>query len=238
MPKPLAICLEDLDAPSAERRYLRCVALVGRAPGLRVDGAGTVLWRSDDAVACELWVSQDEKLILYRPAGGAPVTVRRAGRVLDVPYAKPVVLLYQAVFQVGARRTRVHVHGAAPAVAAPSLLPVPERTATKGGLRGAAAAVAIGAALGGAALFEVRCNPPEVSPPPPPEGNDAGVPLPDDAGTDQDIEVRIAPPAPVEMIEPPPPPPEPIEVREAPPTMPAPDKEAPGKPGPDEPQAD
>ena len=115
MPKPLAICLEDPGARSAAERYLRCTAVVGRQAGLRVDGAGTVLWRSDEAVACELWVSLDDKLILYRPEGAAAVAVHRAGRVLDVPAGKPVVLVDQDEFQVGAKRLRVHVHGTAPA---------------------------------------------------------------------------------------------------------------------------
>jgi hypothetical protein len=233
MPHPLAICLEDLDAGSPGERYLRCVALPGRQPGLRVDRAGVVLWRSDEAMACELWVSQDEKLILYRPAGGAPVTVRRVGRTLEVPFGKPVVLIDQDEVVAGMRRLRVHVHGVATTVAEPSPLPVPEKAA-RGGLRSAAAAVALGAALGGAALFQVRCHPPEPSPVPPlPEDRDAGAPPPDDAGAQQDIEVRVVPPeAPpeVEPPAPPPPPPEQIEVRETPPIAPFPDSVPGGKP--------
>ena len=73
MPKPLAICIEDLGTRDEGRRYLRCVAVVGRRPGLRVTGAGAVIWKSDDAVACELWVSQDQRLILYRPERAAQV---------------------------------------------------------------------------------------------------------------------------------------------------------------------
>ena len=43
MPAPLAICLEDLDAgPRAAGRFLRCTALPGRQPGLRVGAAGEV----------------------------------------------------------------------------------------------------------------------------------------------------------------------------------------------------
>ncbi|MCP4592143.1 MAG: hypothetical protein GY842_15520, partial [bacterium] len=66
MSKPLAICIEDMDA-QAETRYLRCVAVPGRQPGLRLDEAGSVLWKSDDGASCELWVSADDRLILYRP---------------------------------------------------------------------------------------------------------------------------------------------------------------------------
>ncbi|MBI5499230.1 MAG: hypothetical protein HY907_03235 [Deltaproteobacteria bacterium] len=226
MPTPLAVCLEDLDARSPGERYLRCVAVPGRQPGLRVDPAGAVLWRGDGPVACELWVSMDQRLILYRPESAPAVVVRRAGRALDGPAGKPVVLLDQDGFEVGTKRMRVHVHGEAPAIAAPSFLPAPERAEARGGLRGAAAAVAIGAALGGAALFEVRCHPPSpVEPTPRDDQQDAGAPPPEDAETQPDIEVRVQPPAiaPMPPLPPPPPPPEPIEVRENPPGAPAPD---------------
>ena len=206
MPTPLAICLEDLNPRSSGERYLRCVAVVGRQPGLRVDAAGSVIWRGEGEAACELWVSQDQRLILYRPERAAAVVVRRAGRALDVPFGKPVVLLDKDGVEVGTKRLRVHVHGEAPVIAAPSFLPAPERIESRGGLRGAAAAVAISAAIGGAALFEVRCHPPSpMEPTPPPDETDAGAPPAEDAGAQQEIEVRV----------------EPIEVRENPPGAPA-----------------
>jgi hypothetical protein len=232
MPKPMAVCLEDLDPKSPAERYLRCVAVGGRQPGLRVDAHGTVLWRSDEAVACELWVSADEKMILYRPEGATPSTVSRAGRTLDVPEGKPVVLLGGDEFAVGPRRFRLHVHGPSPAVVEPSYLPVPEPKPA-GGVRQAAAAVALGAVLGGSALIQVRCHPPAPMPPtePPPGEGDAGNPPEQDA---EEIEVRVQPPvvAPPPDWEPtPPPPPEPepvivprddpIEVRDFPPGAPA-----------------
>ncbi|MBI5490730.1 MAG: hypothetical protein HY905_25575 [Deltaproteobacteria bacterium] len=122
MPKPLAICLEDLNA-GASPRYLRCVAITGREPGLRLDGAGAVLWKSDDDASCELWVSADERLVLYRRAEGAAVRVRRGGRSLDAPPSKPVVLLDQDRVEVGGRSLRIHIHGPATRVHPPSPLP-------------------------------------------------------------------------------------------------------------------
>jgi hypothetical protein len=209
MPKPLAICLEDLEPGAGRPRYLRCVAVVGRAPGLRVDGAGVVLWKSDEAAACELWVSQDDKLILYRPDGGAPVTVHREGRSLAAPAGKPVVLLDQDRFEVGARRLRVHVHGVIDHVYAPSPLPEPAST---GRARAAVAVAALGATLGAADCkkaeptqdVEVRATPPAV-----PWGTDVAPLTPDATGLpSQDvvdasamgpdgepIEVRVTPPA-------------------------------------------
>ncbi len=80
MPKPLAICLEDLDAHVPGTRYLRCVALPGQEAGLTVDGAGRVLWRSDEVAACEIWVSLDDRLILFRREGGAYVALNLGDR--------------------------------------------------------------------------------------------------------------------------------------------------------------
>ena len=208
MPRPWAICLEDLEPGAGRPRYLRCVAVVGREPGLRVDGAGAVLWKSDEAAACELWVSQDDKLILYRAPGGAEVTVRREGRSLAVPEQKPVVLLDQDRFEVGTRRLRVHVHGAIDHVYAPSPLPEPSAT---GRARAAVAVAALGATLGAADCrkaestedVEVRVAPPAVAWPADgePAAPDAtGLPSSDviDAsaiGPDGDpIEVRVTPP--------------------------------------------
>jgi hypothetical protein len=207
MPKPLAICIEDLGAGEEGRRYLRCVAVVGRRPGLRVTSAGAVIWKSDDAVACELWVSGDDKLILYRPAGAPGVVCRRAGRALDVPVGKPVVLLDQDRFDVGEKRLRVHVHGTARVVHEPSFLAAPR--ATSGLPRAAAAAVALGAALGAADCKKDKEEPSTAGPvadsavgerP----ATDAGLntPVPD---VGSDIEIRVAPPMVAAPMEPPPP---------------------------------
>ncbi|MBI4859974.1 MAG: hypothetical protein HY815_06885 [Candidatus Riflebacteria bacterium] len=207
MPAPMAICLEDLDATDPSVRYLRCVALVGREPGLRLSRGGAVLWQSDEAVACELWVSADDKLILYRPKGGAPVTVSRQGRSLEVPLERPVVLLDKDRFEVGGRHLCVHVHGEAPQVAAPSMLP---SSSLRQLARVAAAALAISAAAGASAdgPIEVRGRPPAVAverPPTRPSPKPTGSPAQTPPGTPQPspIEVRERPPE-VAAPEPPP----------------------------------
>jgi len=141
MSRPLAICIEDLDAQSGIAKYTRCVALPGRQPGLRLDETGRVLWQSDDRVSCELWVSADERLILYRLEGATHVTLHRAGRSLDVPFGKPVVVIDQDQIDVGPRRLRVHVHGEAPSVVAPS--PLPSRLRPFDRVTQAAAAAAV-----------------------------------------------------------------------------------------------
>ena len=147
MTKSLGICIEDLKARPGEPRYVRCVAVPGRQPGLRLDTGGEVLWKSNDDVACELWVSADDRLILYRPEGAEAVTVSRAGRSLDVPFGKPVVLIDQDQIDVGSRRLRVHVHGEARAVSAPSVLAPQQR-----GLADFARAAAVAATIGAAAV--------------------------------------------------------------------------------------
>lgn len=202
MPKPLAICIEDLDAPATPSQYTRCVALPGRQPGLRLDEAGRVLWRKDEAVACELWVSADDRLILYRPEDAPAVVVHRAGRSLDAPSSKPVVLLDQDQVDVGARRLRIHVHGEAPAVTAPApLLPAPSPASrARGRLTPGAASAAVVGALA-LACIEVRLTPP--------------VPVePTDTPT---VEVRDNPPAVLPLTLTPT-----IEVRDYPPTATAP----------------
>lgn len=145
MPICLALCLEELDVGSRSSRYVRCVAVPGRQQGLRVDHAGDVQWRSERDVAFELWVSADDKLILYRPEGAAVATLHRAGRHLDVPVGKPVVVLDQDEVAIAARRYRIHLHGPADAMTAPApLAPRAPRT----WLRAAAAAFAVGATVG------------------------------------------------------------------------------------------
>ena len=162
MPQALALCLEDLHA-SADGRYLRCVALPGRQAGLRISQQGAVSWKISGGVACEMWVSADDQLILLRPPGAVPVIVERAGRRLDVPTDKPVVLIDQDVFRVCGRTLRVHVHGVAETVTPPSpLLP------RKAGSTRLAALMALGAVVAGCDKppVEVRDRPPAIASPP------------------------------------------------------------------------
>ncbi len=217
MPKPFAICIENLNARSGASRYLRCVALPGRQPGLRLDKSGQVLWQRDDVVACELWVSADDRLILYRQEGMAPVTLQRAGRSLEVPYARPVVVIDQDQITIGRRRLRLHIHGVAPAVSAPSALPAGPgpihrlaQAATAAALLGAA--MTVGGCEVATPTIEVRTAPPEPT---------QEVMVPTDTPTlVPTIEVRDAPPAvmPVDITPESPGITPTIEVREFPPT--------------------
>ena len=192
MIQPQAICIEDLTASAEAARYLRCVALVGRQPGLRLDETGKVAWQSAAPVAGELWVSQDERLILYRPEGAPPLTLHRAGRSLAVPYGKPVVVIDQDQVEVNTRQLRIHLHGEARVVAAPTPVPVPVQAHPLKKLGQAAAA----AAIVGAALAAGGCVTPVIP----------------------TIEVREQPPAPTAPTVPTVLPTPTIEVREQPPT--------------------
>ncbi|MBN2006890.1 MAG: hypothetical protein JXA21_26285, partial [Anaerolineae bacterium] len=156
------------------------------------------------------------RLVLYRPEGAAPVTVRRAGRSLEAPFAKPVILLDKDEVDVGSRHLRIHVHGKAPAIAAPAPLKVQSKPLGRLARSAATAAAVIGAAT---ACIEIRPTPPEVAPwtdTPTVEVRDN----PPEVTPDIDkvtVEVRETPPeAPVTI------PPSTIEVRLTPPDMPAP----------------
>lgn len=212
MPTPIAICIEDMDSLDNSSKYLRCVAVAGRLPGLQMKSNGAVIWQDKDKTACELWVSGDNCLILYRPQGATPLTLHRAGRSLDVPFDKPVVVIDQDQIDFGQRRLRLHVHGKTTKVMPPAPF-VPENKKA-GRLGRAAAAMAIGSLLAAGGCLEVRDAPPSV--------------VVKDEGTEP-IDVRESPPevmAPEETQQPQPnePPEEPpkineIEVRETPPKV-------------------
>ena len=237
MPEPLAICLEDLDARTEDDRYVQCVALPGNEPGLLLTDRGALLWREGEA-ACELWVSLDDRLVLWRRADAGTVTVRRGARSLDVPSGKPVILLDQDQVEVGGRRLRIHVHGPAPRVVPPVPL---LREFVRAAGRVATAAVIGGTALVGAGCtelpdflkpLEVRAMPPKPSIPrepdvpdvlftPDPGRPDPGPPpdpgpvpdarIRDVRSSPPPIEVRPMPPAVAPPQPPPPPPPKPPE---------------------------
>ena len=59
-------------------RYVRCTAQVGRAMGLALGIDGRILWCEQSGVGCEIWVSADQRLMAYCPAG-APPTVALPG---------------------------------------------------------------------------------------------------------------------------------------------------------------
>jgi hypothetical protein len=190
MAKPLAICVEDMGS-QAKTRYMRCVALPGRQPGLRLDEAGQVVWQSEDGVACELCVSADGRLVLFRPEGAVPVSVHRTGRSLEVPCGKPVFVIDKDEMDVGERRLRIHVHGEAPLVVAPS--PLQAKTRPFRRLAQAATAVAIAGSVSavGCKEIEIRDQPPvEVEPTPTIEVRDD----PPTAMPAPTIEVRDEPP--------------------------------------------
>jgi hypothetical protein len=168
MPIPLEICLEELTNPSVEERFIRCVALAGGEPGLALDRAGAVRWMPTGAADYGLWVSADERLILLRAEGADPIMVSRAGRGIEAPAGKPVVLVDQDLLEVNGQQLRVHVHGVAAEIRPPERL---SSSALAKIARAAAAALAFGIASGASA-----------APPP---------------GAPEPIQVRPRPPAPM-----------------------------------------
>jgi hypothetical protein len=141
------MCIEDLSPKHELSRFTQCVAVAGAEPGLGLDRRGKVLWQKARVTGCELWVSLDERLMLLRPEGAVPVTVRRAGRSLEVPFDKPVVMLDQDLVELGGKQLRLHFHGEIDDVFAPTPYPLKDTGVGKV-VRVAAAAVAIGMAAG------------------------------------------------------------------------------------------
>jgi len=169
MPIPVEICVEELDLP--DERYIRCVALPGGQPGLALDREGAVRWMPDGPADYGLCVSDDDRLVLLRGEGAGPAAVSRAGRSVEAPVGKPVVLLDQDLVQINGRRLRIHIHGATEAVYEPQPL---TGSALARMVRAAATAVALGATVGvaGAATagspapIEERSRPPIAQPAP------------------------------------------------------------------------
>lgn len=188
MSEPLAIYLEDLDASDSNDRFLRCVVVGQRGQGLGCDLQGTPVWQHDAALACELIVSTDVRLLLIRHAEQTEVVVRRAGRSIRAPVGKRVILVDQDQVEVGTKRMRIHVHGEATQVHRPT----PFRPRHLGAVATVAAALALSAGAAGCKKvagwtddgrpIDVRETPPEPTvdehPPPPPASQDAALPAP------------------------------------------------------------
>lgn len=153
MPTPKELCLEDLDLSQDDERYIRCVALPGGEPGLALDREGAVRWMPDGPAAYGIWVSADDRLVLLRGEGAGPIVVERAGRSLEAPAEKPVILLDQDLLRINGRRLRVHVHGETDIVYEPEPL---TRSALARMARAAAAAMALGAAVGAGAAADAK----------------------------------------------------------------------------------
>jgi len=153
MPQSLYLCLEDCHPVHESVRFLRCTALIGRQPGLAVDLAGEVIWQAAVPVYFELWVSGDDRLICFRPAGSSEgAIVHREGRSVLVPEGKPVVVLDGDEFEIPGRRFRLHLHGPATLASAPTWF-VPETSGA-----GRLAKLAAGAAMTLSALGAVACG--------------------------------------------------------------------------------
>jgi hypothetical protein len=125
----ISLCLESLGAPAAEARFLSCVALATGAPGLGLASDGSVCWQRADAAAA-IEVAGDGRLMLRRIAASGPFAHVRAGRTHEPGAGTSTVLLDGDELELGGRRLRVHVHGAATSASPPfpvaSATPAPE----------------------------------------------------------------------------------------------------------------
>ncbi len=138
MTRPIALCIEHLGGGEQER-YVRCTARPGREAGLALGRDGTILWCQPGELACEIWVTQDERLVAFRPAGAPPIRLERARRALELPFERPVFLRNQDELVLGEQRFVVHVHGVTDDVHPPRAVASLPRVAA------AAAVIALGA---------------------------------------------------------------------------------------------
>lgn len=86
--------------------------------------------------------------MLLRDEEAPEVVLRRGGRSLVVPAGKPVVMLDQDRLELGGRQLRVHVHGQIQHSYEPTPLVREEQPLSGTGGRVAAAALALGTAVG------------------------------------------------------------------------------------------
>jgi hypothetical protein len=198
MPRPIAICIEDIETTSEDDRYIRCVAKPSRAGGLALDATGSPVF-GESAIhgVCDLVVSLDDQLLLLRRSDAVPITVSRAGRSLEAPVDQRVVLLDRDQVQVGDRHLRIHIHGPSAKVHPPT----PLRARSVMAAASVAAVMTLGAGSVGCEQtksfieqrpIEVREHPPAA----PVLDEDADIPVSPEAApsASSPIEVRTRPP--------------------------------------------
>lgn len=187
---PLSLCLEDMDALPGDDRYMQCVALVGRRPGLVLTTQGRIGWKVKGPVACELWRSGDGMLALYRPEPGPDLAIElhRAGRSLIVPFGKPVILRHHDLISIEGRTWTVHIHGTTRKVAAPS----PLRRNLVATLAAMTVAIAGAGCSDSDDAIDVRDNPPGVSYQPEDGGDADSSDEGDSADSDSSVEEAAA----------------------------------------------
>ena len=189
--RPIALCLQRLDRTGSS--WMRCVALPGGRPGLSIAPDATVEWLCESThTRVQLWVTADGRLALSREADAPALVLRRARRTLEVPPAKPVIVLDGDRLETPGWNYRVSVHGPTDSVAAPASL---HQRPARNLLRTTAAALAV-AALGGQASATEPEPGDSALPDAPAESADGGLGDGDGADNAAPIEIRETPPAP------------------------------------------
>ncbi len=158
MPKPIALCIELVDAPEKER-YYKCTARSGREKGLSIRLDGTIGWCEDGPTACDIWVSADQRLIAKRPIDSGDVHVTRAHRKILLKEDFMATVLNRDELIIDGRRYRIHVHGVTEEVHSPRLVRV-IRAARAAGL---AAALTASTLVGCGDKSESTTNPPSTA---------------------------------------------------------------------------
>ncbi|MDD5307852.1 MAG: hypothetical protein PHU25_11080 [Deltaproteobacteria bacterium] len=123
MSKPITLCVELENNPDSER-YYKCTAQVGRDKGLTIQLDGTIGWCATSGIACELWVSRDQRLMAFRPPGVPEIHVSRAHRRILLAEKQMAILLHRDGLSIGGRSYRIHIHGVAESIHPPRLVKV------------------------------------------------------------------------------------------------------------------
>lgn len=119
MPKPFAICIENLKTGT----YLGCVALVGDKPGLTLNNDGIPQWEQTGCV--DIFVTADNRLgLLYN--NGPTVKVTRNTRTVEAQAGKPIIILDKDKLTINKTELQIHIHGEALQVHPPTLLDIPK----------------------------------------------------------------------------------------------------------------
>ncbi len=126
MTQPLSICLETFDhtRPGMSPRITNCVAMPAGQPGLSITSLGQITWQSRYAVACDLNVAHDGRLVIHRYPDTPPMTLRRGGRTHEIAPQMVTVVLPLDEIEIGQCFIRVQIHGEVGEVTPPEELPV------------------------------------------------------------------------------------------------------------------
>ena len=119
MPSPIELCIELLNHAAEDERYYKCTARSGREAGLSIQLNGTIGWCKNGEKACDIWVSDDGRLLVHRTDEAPDLFVKRRGRELLLPTRRLAFLRNRDELSFMGFEFCIHVHGQTREVHAP-----------------------------------------------------------------------------------------------------------------------